>query len=162
MHMATLDPRNVMVRPATTDDIEFMVHLFLQIRYQLSPLGDGVDVDAIVNGTRTATREQVQGHVANSVTNVIEYDDRRVGRLRVVRADGQIAIAGLQILPGFQRRGVGTAVINNLIEEAAATSMPVLLEVEKDNPEAESLYTRLGFERYGETGDTYRMRYVTA
>lgn len=153
---------NIVVRPATTDDIEFMVHLFLQINYQLNPLGEGVNVDAIVNGTRDATLEQVQGKIADSITNVVEVDQRRVGRLRVIRSDNEIMVAGLQILPGFQSQGIGSTVISELIEEARSKSVPVVLEVEKDNPAAEKLYARLGFKHYGETEAAYKMRLQAA
>jgi len=157
-----MTPSNIVVRPATTDDIEFMVHLFLQIRYQMSPLGEGIDVDAVVQGTRTATREQVQGKLPDSITNVIEVDGKRIGRLRVVRPGDEIMVAGLQILPSYQLRGIGSAVLNEVIGEAAARVVPVVLEVEKGNPRAEALYTNLGFERYGETADAYQMRRMPA
>ncbi len=32
-----------------------------------------------------------------------------------------------------------------------------MLQVSKSNPDAERLYTRLGFRRYGEEGDDYLM-----
>lgn len=160
--MTTRDSQSIQVRPATSDDIEFMVHLFLQIRYQLSPLGEGIDVDAVVNGTRQATAEQVQGKVANSVTNVIECENNRVGRLRIVDTGEEVLIAGLQILPSYQQRGVGTTVINGVIDAASSRSLPVVVEAEKDNPVAQALYARLGFERYGETVDAYKLRRLPA
>lgn len=160
--MATNPSHNIVVRPATTDDVEFMVHLFLQINYQLSPLGEDVNVDAIVNGTREATLEQVQGKIADSVTNVIEFDQHRVGRLRVIRTDDEITIGGLQILPSFQNHGIGFTVVSELIKEARSKSVPVELEVEKENSNAERLYIRLGFERYGETEVAYKMRLPAA
>lgn len=157
--MLATDPRHsVDVRPATTDDIEFMVHLFLELARQRSPSGEGMDVDAIVQGTREGTLEQVQGKLANSTTNVIEFNGQRVGRLRVVRTDDEIKIAGIQILPNFQSLGIGSTVITELIREAMNKALPIVLEVDKDNQRPESLYLRLGFERYGETETTFQMR----
>jgi ribosomal protein S18 acetylase RimI-like enzyme len=146
------------VRPATTDDIEFMVHLFLQLARQRNPTGEGDNVDAIVQGTRETTLYQVQGKIENSTTYVIEFDGQSAGRLRVVRTAEQIEIAGIQILPDYQSSGVGTTVISELIGEGKHKTVPVVLEVDKDNPRAERLYLRLGFVRYGETNDTFRMR----
>jgi ribosomal protein S18 acetylase RimI-like enzyme len=148
----------VTVRPATTDDIEFMIHLFLELARQRNPAGEGVDVDAVVQGTKNSTLEQVQGKLENSTTYVIEFDRQSVGRLRVVRTAEQIEIAGLQILPDVQRHGVGTSVITTLFREGSSKSLPVVLEVEKDNPGAEKLYSRLGFLQFDETDDTYKMR----
>jgi ribosomal protein S18 acetylase RimI-like enzyme len=89
---------------------------------------------------------------------VIEFDGQRVGRLRVVRTAGQIEIAGIQVLPGYQSRGIGTAVITPLLQEGQTKALPVVLQVEKDNPDAKRLYLRLGFEQDGETHDTLWMR----
>ena len=157
--MATDSHHRIDVRPATKDDIDFMVHLFLELARQRDPSGEGTDVDAIVQGTRATTLEQVQGQFPNSVTNVIQFSGERVGRLRVVRTGKEIMIAGIQILPAFQSRGIGSAVIGELIEEATDTALPLVLEVDKDNLWPESLYRRLGFERYGETEATFQMRH---
>ena len=157
--MLATGPRgSVDVRTATTDDIEFMVHLFLELARQRSPSGEGMDVDAIVEGTREVTLEQVRGKLANSTTNVIEFNGQRVGRLRVIRTDDEIKIAGIQILPNFQSLGIGSTVITELIREAMNKALPIVLEVDKDNQRPESLYLRLGFKRYGETETTFQMR----
>jgi ribosomal protein S18 acetylase RimI-like enzyme len=147
----------VNLRPASTDDIEFMVQLFLLLALQRNPTGEGVNREAIVQGTMAATREQVQGKLKDSTTYVIEFDGQRVGRLRVVRNAEQIEIAGIQVLPDYQGRGIGTAVITSLKHEGMTKALPVVLQVEKDNPDAKRLYLRLGFEQYGETPDTLRM-----
>jgi ribosomal protein S18 acetylase RimI-like enzyme len=135
-----------------------MVQLFLGLAYQRSPSGAGVNVDAITQGTEHATLEQVQGHLEDSITYVIEADGQPAGRLRVVRTAGQIEIAGLQVLPEYQNRGIGTDVVTTLTQEGATRAVPVVLEVEKDNPDALRLYLRLGFTQFGETPETYCLR----
>jgi ribosomal protein S18 acetylase RimI-like enzyme len=134
-----------------------MVHLFLELARQRNPEGEVENADAIVQGTRVDTLYQVQGTIENSTTYVIEFDGKSAGRLRVVRTAGEIFIGGIQLLPDCQGRGIGTAVITTLIQEGLSRGVPVALEVEKDNPDAERLYRRLGFERYGETNDAFRM-----
>jgi hypothetical protein len=62
----------------TTDDIEFMVQLFLLLALQRNPTGEGLNVDAIVQGTREATLEQARGKLKDSTTYVIEFDGQRV------------------------------------------------------------------------------------
>jgi ribosomal protein S18 acetylase RimI-like enzyme len=156
--MASWPNHRVAVRPVTTDDIEFMVHLFVRLNLQTNPTREGMDVDAIVQGTKEATLEQARGKLKDSTTYVIECDGQRVGRLRVVRTDEQIEIAGLQVLPACQGRGIGTAVMTTLLQEGQTRALPVVLEVDKDNPDARRLYLRLGFAQCGETPDTFRMR----
>lgn len=134
-----------------------MVQLFLSLALQRNPNGEGVNVEAIVQGTREATLEQVQGMINDSTTYVITFDGQKAGRLRVVRTPEQIEIAGIQVLPDQQRRGIGTAVITTLMQEGRKKDLPVVLQVEKDNPEARRLYLRLGFEQQGETPETFWM-----
>lgn len=143
-------------RPVTPDDVDFMVELFLAIRRHQLP-GTEVDVEAITEGTRAATMEQAQGKLENSITYVVELDDVPVGRLRVVRTDSLLEVAGLQIHPAYQNRGVGTMVVSALVHEAQGRQVPAMLEVDKDNPGARRLYLRLGFTDVSETDVVYRM-----
>jgi ribosomal protein S18 acetylase RimI-like enzyme len=99
----------------------------------------------------------VRGEVKDSTTYVIEVHGRSAGRLRVVRTAEQIEIVGIQMLPDDQRCGVGTAVITALLQEGTQHCVPVVLEVEKDNPDAKRLILHLGFEPQGETRDTFCM-----
>lgn len=100
-----------------------------------------------------ATREEVEGKEENSLTYVVEADGTPVGRLRVVRTDEELLIAGIQILPVYQRKGIGSEVIRSLMGEAKRNALPVRLEVEKDNPDAKRLYLRLGFRVIQERND---------
>ena len=55
-------------------------------------------------------------------------------------------LAGLQLRPDVQGRGLGTALVRSLQEEGR----PVTLGVERDNPRARALYERLGFALVGQ------------
>lgn len=131
------------------------MQLFLRVNFRGNP--DGPNIDAILRDARGATSDQVRGKVADSTTYVIVSEGERVGRLRVVRPARHIEIAGLQVLPTYQRRGIGTAVIAALLHEGETRGVPVVLQVEKDNPEAKRLYLRLGFEQQGETRERFSM-----
>ncbi|MDQ0211873.1 ribosomal-protein-alanine N-acetyltransferase [Arthrobacter bambusae] len=82
-------------------------------------------------------------------------------RYVVAEADGKIvAYAGLMciepiadvqtiaVVPEFEGRGIGSAILTELIEEARRRgAVEVLLEVRADNPRAQALYVRFGFEQ---------------
>lgn len=82
-------------------------------------------------------------------------------RYVVAEAGGQIvAYAGLlciepiadiqtiAVVPEFEGRGIGSAILTELIEEARRRgATEVLLEVRADNPRAQALYVRFGFEQ---------------
>ena len=90
---------------------------------------------------------------------MVEVDNERVGRLRIVRTAECIELSGIQLLPGIQRHGIGTAIIEDLKAQAAAAGIPLDLGVEKDNPDARKLYERLGFAQVDETEQEYRLRW---
>jgi len=70
-----------------------------------------------------------------------------------------IELSGIQLLPHVQRQGIGTAVIEDLKAEAAKVALPLDLGVEKDNPNAQRLYERLGFVRVDETEQEFRLQW---
>jgi ribosomal protein S18 acetylase RimI-like enzyme len=67
-----------------------------------------------------------------------------VGRLRIVRG-AEIYIGGMQVLPEYRGRGLGTAILESLIEESEQTSKPIRLEVFHNNQQALDLYEKVGF-----------------
>lgn len=81
----------------------------------------------------------------SATLSVLEEDGVPVGRMRVVRHADHIELAGLQLAPRVQGRGLGTARVRLLQGEAAARGVPLRLGVEHDNPRARALYERLGF-----------------
>jgi ribosomal protein S18 acetylase RimI-like enzyme len=63
----------------------------------------------------------------------------------------------VEILPAFRGRGLGSAIVRDLLAEAHARSVPVTLQVLKENPRARGLYERLGFAVTGETDTKHLM-----
>lgn len=87
---------------------------------------------------------------------VIELaDGRPIGRLYRVRQAGEIHLIDLALLPEWRGRGVGTALLRDLLAEADGDGLDVSLYVELHNP-AWRLYERLGFVEV-ERGDVYAL-----
>lgn len=84
---------------------------------------------------------------------VIRYQDRDIGRLRVERKTGSIYVGGIQILPIYQNRGIGSAILSDLIAEAGQVGVPLTLEVHEMNTDAYRLYNKLGFVDLGKNKD---------
>ena len=92
---------------------------------------------------------------------VDELSQPETRRYVVAEADGAIvAYAGLMcvqpiadvqtiaVVPEYEGRGIGSAVLAELIAEARRRGADdVLLEVRADNPRAQQLYLRFGFEQ---------------
>jgi ribosomal protein S18 acetylase RimI-like enzyme len=148
---------DVSVRPATAEDVDFLVQVNFEPRISAEPeASDDGDADWL-RGARGWTCDQVLGRVENSTTYVIVRGTQRVGRLRLVRTPGRIELAGIQVHSSYRNAGVGTSVIEAVLREAAAAGAVTQLRVSKDNPAAERLYTRLGFRRGRLEGDDYEM-----
>lgn len=63
---------------------------------------------------------------------------------------GEFYIDCVGVEPGFQGKGIGSALFRFLIEEyVLGRNQPLGLLVDKDNPGAEKLYLKLGFEVAG-------------
>jgi ribosomal protein S18 acetylase RimI-like enzyme len=82
---------------------------------------------------------------------VLVVDGADAGRLYVHRAEDELHVVDVALLPEFRGRGIGTALLRELMDEAGAAGKRVSIYVEETNP-AQSLYRRLGFEPVAEQG----------
>ena len=91
--------------------------------------------------------------------SVILFENRPVGRLLVVRGEEEFRLADIALLPAYRRAGIGTALVRELMSEAARRGLPLRLQVEKSNAGALRLYDRLGFATTGENDTHFQMEY---
>jgi ribosomal protein S18 acetylase RimI-like enzyme len=104
-------------------------------------------------------RTYFHDHFLPDQMTVIQIEGQDVGVMRVQERTEEIYLAILEILPEFQNRGIGTAVIQTLLKKANQQGKPVALKVLKVNLPARSLYQRLGFGVTGEDATHYIMAY---
>jgi ribosomal protein S18 acetylase RimI-like enzyme len=90
--------------------------------------------------------------------DVVLVDGERAGRLYLNRADSEIRIVDIALLPEHRGNGVGSALLRNLLAEADAAGKRVTIHVERQN-RALGLYERLGFHQAGEQGVYLRMEW---
>lgn len=72
--------------------------------------------------------------------------DTPIGRLYVDRRPDEIRLLDITLLPEWCGQGLGTALIQALLDEAAQKQQPVRLYVWQGNEAAHRLYQRLGFQ----------------
>lgn len=92
-----------------------------------------------------------RAHYAGATFDVIEVDGEPAGRLYVHRGPSEIRIVDIALTPAYRGRGLGTALLQRLIAEAADGGRTLSIHVEMSNP-ARRLYERLGFRPTGEHG----------
>ena len=92
---------------------------------------------------------------------IIALAGREAGYIAAKQERHEIQLFNIMIAPDFQNRGLGTAVLRELLAGAQARRVPVRLQVLKVNP-ARRLYERLGFIVIEETPTHFRMAWRPA
>lgn len=92
--------------------------------------------------------------------SVIEIEGQAVGALWLRATPESLHIVELQLVPKMQGRGVGSAVVQHVIQQGIDGGVPVTLSVVPANARAQRLYERLGFEVAGVEAPLIHMRYA--
>jgi ribosomal protein S18 acetylase RimI-like enzyme len=152
----------VTLRPARPEDEPFLYQLYASTR-----AAELADLDWTSTQRETFLSLQFraqQAHYAeypNADPQIIIEVDRAIGRLLVSRLADEIWLVDIALLPEWRGRGIGSALLQQLLDEAARASKPVRLHVEKSNP-AQRLYRRLGFMQRADAGVYYLMEWEPA
>jgi ribosomal protein S18 acetylase RimI-like enzyme len=77
--------------------------------------------------------------------DIIELAGEPIGRIVVDRPGNEIHLVDQAIVPTMRNRGVGTAIMRHLLDEAEYSGLPVRLFVSSGNDPSLRLYLRLGF-----------------
>jgi len=130
------------LRQATDADYDFLYRLHVAAMR---------DLVTHVWGWEDARQERFfADHFDPAHSRIVIVDGMDVGVIAVEWGAADVFLANIEILPEYQRRGLGAALVTQIITEAEACHLPVRLQVIKINP-ARRLYERLGFVSTGET-----------
>ena len=88
----------------------------------------------------------------------ILLDEKPVGAIRLKEHPGLLEIRSLEIYPQYQRQGIGTALIQHLIQRAHHEKINLFLRAFQINP-AIHLFMRMGFKIYDENDTHFMMIY---
>ena len=88
---------------------------------------------------------------------VIRLRDADVGFLAMSRTSNVVKVNQLFILPEYQGRGVGSACMKRIVDDASLKRKSVALQVLKVNPRGLRFYQRLGFTIVGDSATHYQM-----
>lgn len=141
------------LRPVTDDDRPFLVDLYAGLREpELAHVAwDDEHKRAFVEHQYEAQDAHYRGNYPGATLDVVEVEGERAGRLYVHRGPSDIRIMDIALLASFRGRGIGTALLRALIDEADGSGRRLSIHVEANNP-ARTLYDRLGFLPVGEHG----------
>ena len=155
-------PSNIKLRPVGPGDYDFLVEVYGSTRAEELALVPWTteQKQAFVQSQLSAQQDHYAQKYPDASHDIIEFNDRKIGRLYVARLDHEIRIADITLLPGERNAGIGSYLINELLVEAKRTGRVVRIYVEEFNPSLH-LFERLGFSR-GEQHGIYILMEWTA
>ena len=147
-------------RAETEQDKPFLMTLYASTRAEELSVLDWSDAQkaAFLDMQFRAQHAHYREHYPDAEWLIIVAGDKLVGRLYVECWPSEIRIIDIAILPHWRRRGLGGAILSDLIRIAGAASLGVGIHVEKVNP-AMRLYERLGFKHVEDKGVYQLMRW---
>ncbi len=158
--MNRLEKLRIELHAIGADDGPFLFAVYAATRVEeLAPLGwSDAQREGFLRMQFEAQRRDYWSNYDTSRFHIVVCSGAPAGRLYVERRSDELRIIDIAILPAFRNRGVGSALIEHLFDEADAAALPVRIHVERTNP-AQRLYARLGFvsRSEAEAGDVYRL-----
>ena len=142
-------------------DLPFLARLYASTRMEELSVTDWSDAQksAFLQMQFDAQHLHYQKHYQGTDFLVIERAAESIGRLYLARWKSEHRIVDIALLPAHRGGGLGTALLRDLLDEAARAGKAVTIHVEKFNP-ALTLYRRLGFVAAGEEGAYDLMRWA--
>jgi ribosomal protein S18 acetylase RimI-like enzyme len=116
-------------------------------------------VAALWGWDEDAQRAKFEQRFTPAGHQIIVAGGRDVGLLQVVDDGTHLVVGKIELLPEFQRQGIGTVLMTRILGEARSRDIPVRLQVLRTNTPARRLYERLGFVVSGETESHVQMEF---
>jgi ribosomal protein S18 acetylase RimI-like enzyme len=127
---------SVALRPAVPADQEFC--------YRLHKAAMGEYVTAIWGWDEQKQRDSHARGFNPGRWQIITVDGTDAGMLDVDYQPDAVYLSRIELLPGYQGRGIGAGLIRELITTAHRRGQPLELDVFAVNHRAQALYRRLG------------------
>jgi ribosomal protein S18 acetylase RimI-like enzyme len=149
----------VTLRPMLPADMPFLLRVYASTRAdELAAVPWTPEQKAeFITSQFNAQHSHYQTHYSDAQYLVILLEGEPVGRIYIHRRSKEIEVIDIALLPEYRRRGIGSALLRQVAQEADETRRDTTLYVEQNNPAFE-LYSRLGFVREDEHGVYFFMR----
>jgi ribosomal protein S18 acetylase RimI-like enzyme len=150
--VALESPIQFTLRPVCGDDMNFLQTVYASTRAdELTQLPWNEEQrSAFIRMQFTAQRQHYLKFYPNAKQEVILIGEEPIGRLYVNRGDA-IHIIDITVLPEHRGKGIGTAILSALIEEATEARKATTIYVETYN-RSKQLFERFGFKEIEKDG----------
>jgi ribosomal protein S18 acetylase RimI-like enzyme len=163
-HLRPTSHREAQLREASEDDDEKLFSLFAASREDLLAAissWDEAQQETFIRLQFQAQRDQYYREFPDVQRDVIVRQGEIIGQILIAPIDEELRLVDVSLLPAFRNRGIGNALLRDLLDKAAGENKRVTLHLLQGNP-AVRLYQRLGFSHVGEQGVYQRMEWVSA
>ena len=153
--------RTATLRPAQASDEQFLFDLYSSTRSEeIAVWGwSREQQEMFLKLQFTAQQRHYEIAFAGAEHRIIFMEELAIGRILVFRAEREIRLVDIALLPDYRGRGIGAFLIKELIEEAESKGVPLTLHVEKHN-RAARLYDRLGFSVTSDAGTHFKIEWL--
>ena len=146
-------PHSIGFRPITDADLEFLERLYRSTREDelaSTPWSED-EKTSFVAFQFKAQHQYYQEQFATADFLLVVDAETPIGRIYLDRREDELRLIDIILVPERRRSGLGTQLLEDLLDEARARELPVRIHVEQFNP-AMQLYLRLGFKPVQDQG----------
>ena len=146
--ITTIDLRDV-----TEDDADFLYSVYASTRADEMARVDW-NTEQKEAFLRMQFNAQSQFYIENypgATFQVITLKDQSIGRLYIHRRKDEFRIMDIALLPEYRNLGIGSSLLQDILEQGKNLNLPVTIHVEQFNP-AMRLYKRMGFRQKEDKG----------
>jgi len=149
--MKTNQDTSVTLRPARPEDEAFLSALYASTRAEeVAAWGwTAAQQETFLRMQFQAQQQAYQWQYPGASYQIILREGQAVGRLIVYRTEAEVRLVDIALRPETRGAGLGTSLVQALLDEARQAGKPVRLHVTPTN-RARQLYARLGFELVSE------------
>ena len=141
------DEGKLALRPVTKEDDAFLLELYGSTRAEELAQVEWAEgqKEIFLRWQYDLQRREYDARFPDARYQIILIDDAPAGRIWIGEDDEQIRLLDIALLPEFQKRGAGTLLLRQLIEDANEAQKPLRHMVFVLNNDAHRFYERLGF-----------------
>ena len=134
------------LRKATTADIDFI--------FYVRTLTMKSDFEGTFGWKDSEQYERAADEIDQA--QIIMLHKEQIGVIKILAKENELHLHQMQILPRYQGKGIGTALVQNLLDRADSQQFSVTLFVLK-NARAKNLYDRMGFSVIENNAHNFKM-----
>jgi ribosomal protein S18 acetylase RimI-like enzyme len=145
--MQTIASAGITFQPVADEDEEFLFRLYSTTRAEEVQAWGWPEAEAqlFLKMQFTARQRSYQATYPNATYTLVLKTGEPIGQEVVERGAKTIRLIDIALVPAYRGTGIGTLLLNDLIEESRSSEATVELKVLRNNVAAIRLYERMGF-----------------